>query len=456
MSALNRLSKTQKLQLTAALNSIATGHLKGTGVKLEMEAHFNRPHSSGGSCDICEGSGYEYCDSCDSGDVEHEHYECDDDCDISYETCGNCDGEYQNVCGYCDGAGESDPENRQWADTEVCQQYIVDQLPKSAKDAIKYIRFYRDGSVDSECTVTVPIDKAHLLVHFLQAWTKLGEAIGNGMEIEKAGMHISILNDPTCYYTPGADLNRLNPEYVANFKEAMLPLLPALYFLASPSQQSRGLSYRTPRIDSRKGGVYPAICTHDNTIFEYRIFETCYDNPLMLVDFLIVIANTLKFYSPDRVNTTMKIGNLGIKEGRGLDRFYYTPKHLLALDKGLVWLKPDYKSIAQLKLERDFKVDKKQLQTDQRARVEGWKQEWSRVKHRNQMNAKMLYHEGLMKAYDRMARGNELSVTPQQYAKNYVKDRIQYDYSELTTSGKAYVRKMTEKFINQADYSITV
>lgn len=453
MSALNRLSKTQKQQLNDALDSIATGYLKGTGVKLEMEAQFNRPSGSGDpQCDSCEGSGYSYCEYCDEGQREHEHCDCTENCDTDYEDCGECDGEWRWTCNSCDGEGEPEEGAPDWGDPLVCQQFIVDNVPKSARNAIKFIKFYRDGSVDSECTVTLPIHQAHLLVHFLEAWTKLGKAIGNGIEIHRAGMHISILNDPNCFYTPGLDLNILNPRYVNNFADAMTPLLPALYFLASPSQQSRGLSYRTPRIHPDKGGVYPAICTHGNSTFEYRVFETCYDRPLMLVDFLIVIAKTLQFYKPEPTETHMKLGKLGIKDGNGLDRFYFTPKHLIALDKGLKWLKPDYKTIDQLKAERDFKVDRKYLSDEHKKRCDAWKEDFARVKASNKSRRKSLYYEGLMRAYRRQSEGYADVTDVKQYAKNFL-DGYLREYN-LSTNARAYLKNQADRFANDCAYSI--
>jgi len=456
MSALNRLTQIQKRELEKSLASMANGYHKTTAVKLEMEAQFDRPQGRDSDCYECEGTGFTYCMDCDDGSIDHDHYDCPEGCDTGRDTCPTCDGDYRQDCGECEGAGEQDEDTPDWSDPVVCEDFIKDAVPRSAREAIKYIKFYRDGSVDSECTVTVPIAKAAVLVHFIEAWVKLGQAIGNGMNIDRAGMHISILNDPDCFYTPGSnrDHNRLDRDMMKNFSLAMTPLLPALFFLASPSQQSRGLEYRTPRISGQKSSVYPAICHHDYTTIEYRVFETCYDNPLMLVDFLITIAKTLQFYKPEATDTSMKLGELGFKDGRGLDRFYYTTKHLTALDKGLKWLKPDYKTIEQLKKERNFELNRQKLYEQARQRQVEWRERYVHLKKSRHAERLAVYHKGMQRAYEKIAQGNT-DLNPTEYAKRYLQDFLN-DNGYLKGNMRDYLRQMAIEYNNDCRFKVSV
>jgi hypothetical protein len=455
MSALNKLTKIQKAELEHALKSMAEGYHKTTAAKLEMEADFGRPRHGSGDCDDCEGTGYVYCDYCDEGQQEHEHWDCLEGCDIDSVQCHECEGNYRTDCSECEGEGQLGEGESDWSDPLTCQEFLMKNVPESARKAVKFIKFYRDGSVDSECTLTVPIKKAYVLVHFIEAWNKLGEAIGNGMDIANAGMHISILNDSRCYYQPGADSNSLNALYVNNFAKAMTPLLPALYFLASPSQQSRGLGFRTPRIHSSKGGVYPAICTHGCTTLEYRVFETCYDKPLMLVDFLIVIAKTLQFYKPEPTVTSLNIGELGFKEGNGLNRLYFTSKHLTALEKGLKWLKPDYKTIDQLKAERSFDVDTAKLKAEEKQRRDEWTAKFAEIKKARKARRLAVYHRELCRAYDSIAEGTDMDATA--FAKERLKEALENDEFWLKGTVRQYIKQRTEDFYrNDCRYTVNV
>lgn len=261
--------------------------------------------------------------------------------------------------------------NRHYSDTwtnAACSRWLKQHVSKEAKDALIYSKFYNDGSVDSEFTFTVPIDKAPLVVEYIKAFKLLAAKIGNGLEVEGAGMHIAILNSPDGNYPGGNNLDLLR---ATNFKKTMTHFLPALYFLGSADHRSRELRYRRPLIDLTS--KYAAI-SGEKHVFEYRLFETCYDRPEAILDFICVIAATLKFYNIRPINFKFfnTIGEIGFKEGWGLERFFFTQKHIDALEAGVKILKPTYKTFEQLKKERNFKVDKETLSKKDKKEEAKW------------------------------------------------------------------------------------
>lgn len=467
MSAIRHMTKIQRSELQKALSDMKNGHHKTTAVKLEMEAQFNRTNTRrNGECGDCDGRGYQYCDCCDEGSNEHEHGDwCEDEhgnhCDEDYDTCGECNGNWRSECDTCNGSGYLEnhgDDSYDWSDPTVCQDWLLAHVPARARKAVKFIRFYFDGTVDSECTVTVLIEYADVLLHFIDAWNALAEAIGNGMNTRRAGMHISLLNDPECRYACADANNTLNRDYVHNFREAMTPLLPALYFLASANSESRELGYRRPYIGPNKhgGDPYPAICTHDDTMFEFRVFEVCYDKPLMLIDFLIVMSKALNFYGPTPVDTSLKLGELAWRDGRGIERFYFTVKHLTALEKGLKWLKPDYKTIDQLKAERGFSITANYLREQHEERTKQWRSEYGALKGKRHAQRMAQYHRYLMEGYRSLADGYT-EMNPTQYAKKSMKQWLENQGVRMKGGIREYVKQMAVEYERSgADYYINV
>jgi hypothetical protein len=238
-----------------------------------------------------------------------------------------------------------------------CSRFLKSHVSKEAKNALVYSKFYRDGSVDSEFTFTLPIMLAHYGIEYIKAFKLLAEKIGNGLDVRGAGMHIAILNSEDGNYPGG---NQLSSAHALNFATTMNHFLPALYFLSSCSHNSRALNYRVPKITL--GSKYSCISGSHN-VFEYRVFETCYEKPEALIDFICVIANTLKFYKakPVKFDFFNTVGKIKFKQGWGLQKFFFTSKHLEALEKTVNYLKPSYKTFDELKKERSFKIDNNKL-----------------------------------------------------------------------------------------------
>lgn len=454
MSVLDTAPKKQMKELTAMLEEMADGNHKTTAIKLELEAHLNRTDSESEECYECEGSGYSYCDSCDEGNVDHEHNEiCAEDCDDRYDTCSDCAGDYRQECSRCEGNGRQ-YGNSDYESEETCEAFIANRVPQEVREATTFMKFYNDGSVDSECTVTMPIKHAAWLVYYIEAWNDLAKEIGNGMNVDKAGMHISVLNDPNCYYEPGDDENSLNRRWAQNFANALNPLLPALYFLASPNGNSRSTGYRMPLIGSSKHNpYYPAVCTHDNTSIEYRIFDTCYDDPLKLLDNIIVIGRTLRFYKEEPTDTLKGIGDIGLPDGDGLNRFFFTVKHLEALDKGLVWLKPNYKSIATLKKERKFEVNRRSLARDFRKMKDQWRADYHKERVNIQYRVRRQYHRYMADAWEQVTYGTIDKKNISAYAREKTKEWAKENYRGSNI--KDYIDSMSKQHSGRG-YTITI
>ena len=459
-SVVRNMSVAQRAELKKSIEVIKNSEYKGTHIKLELEAELGRDYSEDDTCSDCDDDGYYYCDDCNDGSVECEncngtgeitdpanhHLDIDcPECDEGYVTCDNCDGVARTDCGSCDGSGEAGDG---WTN-DACSEFILNHIPAVTREALTYSCFYNDGSVDSEFTFTLPIDKAHHAIYVIEAFNLLAKEIDGCFETNGAGMHIAILNNPNGGYPYG---NRLDETKANNFARSMTPLLPALYFLASATHDSRGLSYRKPRVTLYD--KYGCISGSHN-VFEYRIFETCYERPLAVIDYIIVIANTLKYYTNNYIDTSLKIGELGIKNGNGLDRFYYTSKHLKALERGVEMLRPQYKSFQTLKKERNFTIDVNKLKESEKQRVEEWKQEFGQVKTRRAYERLRIYHDYLSRGYRAKAEGQD--IDPQQYAKEMLKVTMNDRYSNLKGSAREYVQRKSREFLTESvDYTIKV
>jgi len=285
--------------------------------------------------------------------------------------------------------------------------------------------------------------------------------IGNGLDTRGAGMHIAILNDADGRYGYPSH-NNLDEVCTDNFVDSMTPLLPALYFLGSATHDSRGLSYRRPRISSpwhEDGEKYCAI-NGGNGVFEFRVFETCYQKPEAFYDFLIVIANSLKFYSRTAHDTRMNLGSLGFKRGEGLTRFYYTENHLKALDRGLKLLRPKYKTVEKLKAERGFKYTLKDFKKFEKQREESWKHEYeSEVKDRVRYERSRRYYSYVSEYYRSMETNGQgyvkeaLGKTPREYAMKCLKQNCR----QLYGGAKGYIQQQKASLASESvEYTLNV
>lgn len=343
-----------------------------THIKIELEAHLNRHSEDSERCEGCGGDGYyecresHVCRNCDgdstvtcsicdgNGRTETDSVvtECEN-CDTNGVTaCDECDDGYQDCdcdtgCEDCDGSGTIETEGGNMND-HYCQSYVISRVSKRARENLTYCRFYNDGSVDSEFSFTIPIEYMDTIPEFIRAFRELGEQ-SRHFDTSNAGMHLSVMTEGTYPCTKALDDDKIQ-----NFRQQLKKLLPALYFLASSDHTARPLQYRQPQIDTGK----PSAVRIGRGVLEYRVFQTCYDKPDMVLQHFKVIAKTLKFYGSAQIKTELfkqfRFYDTRDNKKAYLNRFYPTTEAITALDKGLSYLKPDELTIAQLKAQRRF------------------------------------------------------------------------------------------------------
>lgn len=313
-------------------------------IKIEMEADLGREDNEEEyECEECYGEGNIDCSECDgSGVVNAER---PNGTDVEVE-CDECGGEGRIECGYCDGSGQQYGNSSDDWDTGTCNEWIKEHVSDEAREALTYSQFYYDGSVDSEMTLTLPVKNADYLVEYLQAFKALGDEIGNGVDTGGAGLHISVLPACSSGYFP-APRGGLPVAKWNNFQREVTKLLPALYMLASADEISRGLSYRRPQISDEE--KYSAIFSSGRSSLEYRLFETCYNKPEMVMEYIEVIAKTLRFYHNPRLKVKALQKQFVIGDGeRHTSRFYQTPDKISILRNQLKYLRPEGKSMSEL------------------------------------------------------------------------------------------------------------
>jgi hypothetical protein len=287
--------------------------------------------------------------------------------------------------------------------------FVKRHVSAEAKAATIFMKTYNDGSVDTEITLTLPYtDPKHVEygMEYLRAFHLLGEEIGQ-ININRAGLHIAIIPNQEGSYPRNC---YLNGRKLTNFMQSMHHLKPALLFLASHDKKSRALNFRDPR----GNGEYDkySMVNGSSGVLEYRCFQTCYDNPVALVDYMVVIGNSLKFYSDNPVVAPWfgSIGKVPLEYSNSvetLDKHFITEANLIALEKGVTLLKPSYKTFTQLKAEREFSVTKyairKGLTLKRSEFTSQYYEQLPRLNYRSQYQI----HRRLAQWYDRAADFNE-------------------------------------------------
>jgi hypothetical protein len=345
------MSVSMKTSVERAIKSIREGEYAGRYIKAEFEVNYDRPQTDE-ECGYCEGSG------------TVDHYDCDG------AGCDNCnDGRVE--CEDCYGNGYY--ENDDWGSSNrECLDFILGHVTRACRDATVFSRFGYDGSVDSELMVTVPLSWAGIgyLVEYSNAMVELGKNSGWDFDVKGAGLHLTILRSNNGYYP--SNKHPIDNVKWENFKENMTKLMPALLFLASPDHKSRSIStYRRLEVGNGTHGSAIDIASHGQAdCFEWRVFETCYNRPEALYDYICTIAKGLEFYSDDPrpVSYRTKVGELEFRDSSaeyGLHKYFQTAKHLQILDEGLKYLKPDHRTRKELYRMRNFTntrdIEKKKL-----------------------------------------------------------------------------------------------
>lgn len=402
-----------------AVNKMKNSEFKATAIKVELEAQLGRGNSDEycgycdegyQECESCSGDGV-YCDDCDETGVveddEGNEIECENCEGRGRVSCEDCDGSGSVTCGECGG----DWQGSDTGDNRYCNDFILEQLVKYGlaepipdgecydygrkyrpKHPLVFSKFYNDGSVDSELTFTLMLDKPEnimLLPKFLDAFKVLAEHIGHGIDVKGAGMHMALLYDKNGYYNKCGANNTCYYEKLncfANYQKSMNMLLPALYFLGTSNETTRRMHFRVPRIDrgDQTSSKYYAINFAYGAL-EFRVFDTCYDNPDVILDFVCVMANTMKYWRAKYIPFKMK-GIKRIRFGNDTDytlkRLYMKREVLDVLNGGLRILKPDYYTITELKKQRNFHVTKATVDSSERQRAKEVELEYKEYEQR--------------------------------------------------------------------------
>jgi hypothetical protein len=387
-------------------------------VKVELEAKLGRNGRSD-PCSECNQSGWTQCSACNSSGYVKASIS-----NSIAETvieCGQCQGDGRFECRRCNGRGFL---RGGWSD-RWCRDAILRLLKPEVVRNIVYSEFYYDGSVDSEYTFTMPTENAHQVINVIEAFNGLADRIGNGLSIDNAGMHISVL--PSGTYPCRAGL--LDQSLMRNFRREVAKLLPALYFLGTHTSQTRGLSFRKPHVSSEE--KYSAIYTHGDTAIEYRLFDPCFDKPEAFYDKLEVIAATLKYYSNMTSKTAYKIFNM--YDVTELSRLYGDTDNYEALLSTVKEVKPD-KTFTSLKAERHFNISKpkiKKAMESERQRYEDYATaDYERLlRDRNQRIISA--HEHILSTHITTDVSNRFGALNYWQSGNNVTDRMLLDSEEL-------------------------
>ncbi len=392
-----------------AVNSMKRGPFRLTGLKIEFEAVFFRERSSS----TCTG---DTCTSreCPNGcwyddDYDTRRYDCTGEgcrngtvtCTpcrgtgrrkqlstgdmVNHLACGGrgwiqcnvCEGEATLPCDCNDGSLSCEhihiePNNMRSFNDYVLKQLVPLGLAEEGRyihgtvladkycptGALKYSKFYVDHSVDTEWTMTLSLEDASVIQHLpeiIRIFTSIGEKLGNGTSSRGAGFHMALLNSEGAVYpTSNGQMDHFN-----NFRKSMSLLMPALFFMGSSTEKSRPLRYRQPVVRTSSDGKYNAI-NYTGGALEFRVFETCYERPEAVFEYIITMARCMKFWTPTftpsglrKVITRCKFGT---EENESLERFYKKEKHVRLLDEGLKILKPRSMTVTELKAYRKFNV----------------------------------------------------------------------------------------------------
>jgi hypothetical protein len=299
-----------------------------------------------------------------------------------------------------------------------------------------YSKFYNDGSVDSEWTFTIAASATDVLMRMpeiIEIWKSLAETMGADMVTRGAGMHTALLNSEGARYP--SEENQFS-EYL-NFKTNTRLLLPALYMLAASDDTTRGLNFRRPRICNND---HRSAIDYRGGAIEFRIFDTCYNDPQQILDNIVVIRNIMRYWTLDTIKKpiTGKTILFGVDNSNTLSRLYQTEDHIDVLNKGLRVIKPEYMTIREVKGKRKFKVTKRtikknyaQASTDAELRYTEYAQ---RFEWRKEL-------ETLQRKYNRRESLSFDEITPETLA------RIEQDVREWATRYDSENRLSLEQYI---------
>jgi hypothetical protein len=247
-------------------------------------------------CRSCEGLGFFTCHHCEEGKIKTisgGYITCPYCKGQTRPACNSCHGEgkfYNRTdkqCGNCNGTGQKVTHSTE----HIFKGIFLSNLPENMRQALEYCLLYRDGINSHEITLTLPIEFIIDSDKIIEAFKSAINILGAGYNSTNAGIHICLLQDR--YYPPRKPLPL---QKLTNFKRAMNKMMLALVLIGSgDGRTTRNFIWRDLAAESED--KYSAVYTPDNSVIEFRVFDTCYENPKRVTLFVQTIAQCLRFYS---------------------------------------------------------------------------------------------------------------------------------------------------------------
>lgn len=395
--------------LIQAVQTANSSQFKLTGIKVELEIVFGRDNMSR----VSRG-----CENCSEGAVS---------CSC-VGGCNNCRHRGFVRCKPC--FSKFNPHDQRSVNDEILKRLMPLKLARKLKKSeyndygymyapklpLVFAKTYFDVTVDTEFTFTISTlnpKTVLLLPKILEAFYSVKDMFNQEPSIEGAGMHITFLKTKDAGY-PRGYATQTDQLRFKNFKKSMTLLLPALYFLSSCNDKSRGLGYRRPQIAS----IHESAINWLYQGLEFRTFEPCYTTPEMILDDVLVGLNCLKFFTKKYTrNHLAKITtktNFGC-DGSDLQRLYVTTEHIDLLNRGLRMIKPSYLSVTEIKAQRGFKTTKRDLRSKEKQAMLKAETEYTLYEKRYSWSLVTTKNNYIRRHFEDLLRQEEQANEPRQY-----------------------------------------
>lgn len=298
-----------------------------THIKVECEINIGRENSKKitrksctkcyhgkQTCPVCKNAPYK-CESCNGERIKEctkcKSKGCSQCWDNGMLTCKKCDSTGHAKCEMCNGTGniecldchgdwEEKQENKEAWNPNTCKEAIHNKLiTENIHPEFTYSKVYRDGTVDTEWTFTIPIDNAEMLPSILKVFKEALEPCTGFWEDHNAGLHIALMT------SGNMNDSSLDPARVETLKEYAKRLLFGMYACGTAKSYTRPWQYRKPQINERD--KYSAINCKNNQLLEFRFFDPCYEAPNRILDYIRIMSAIVQFYALKAPVTIEKI-----------------------------------------------------------------------------------------------------------------------------------------------------
>lgn len=216
-----------------------------------------------------------------------------------------------------------------------------------------FSRIYTDS--ETEWTFTIAIDKpeyALLLPKFVTAFNELKKANKcKQINVRGSGMHMSYMHQT---HYPASDAE--DTAGFRLFRNNAEMLLPALFFASTNVVRdgkliTRSIGPRNPRISRDK---FNAI-HYGYGALEFRVFDTCYENRLQILDNLAMMSVMVnKYWGKNRpASTKIRPIHFGADGCENSINVFFSGKTVVKnINVGLKHIKPSYLRVGDIKQKR--------------------------------------------------------------------------------------------------------